>query len=177
MRFCSLMLPLQLAGAELGGAQYEQQPEEEEEEDGRVYGEAAHALSLSGVQHLDSLRTLLDALLTPRMPLCDLHIGFSNPPPAAVRGCEQQLSGLTALSIYSTSLAGPGGGTNVAVLQTLLEQAPRAVKLEVTLANECSALPSCVASRPWRVLCLHGVGLTDLPAGPYLTGFFRVFRV
>ncbi|KAI7837496.1 hypothetical protein COHA_008687 [Chlorella ohadii] len=123
---------------------YEQLWGPDEDEEDRVHGRAAHALTLERVQRLDSLRTLLDALLTPRMPLRDLTIVATTPVPAAtVRGCEQHFSGLTALAFYPHDSPGPGGANSteaLQALQALLEQAPRAVKLRVGLENECGAL-------------------------------------
>ena len=144
---------------------------DEEEERAARADELAQSLSLEDVQRLDSLRTLLDALLSPRTPLRSLQIltGISMPA-ATVLGCEQHLSGLTALEL-STRFLLIGGAVVLEALQALLEQAPQVTALTVGLSRLGGPFPAFLAQRPWRQLHLSWNGFTALPAsGAYLSG-------
>lgn len=165
----------QLAGAEMQVATYEAcQPgfdggSLDEEEGAARADKPSHSLFLDEMQHLDSLRALLDALLSPRTPLHSLCIHAAAPlAPAAVLGCGEHLASLTALDLSARQLP---ASSQLAVLQALLEQAPHVTALGVGLRGLGGPLPAFVAQRPWRQLRLTSNGFTELPAqGVYLSG-------
>ena len=80
---------------------YREDDDEEEERTALARANVpAHTLYLEDVRRLDSLRRLLDALLTPQLPLRHLKIRCSADLSAsAVLGCERHLSGLTGLKL------------------------------------------------------------------------------
>ncbi|KAL4443579.1 hypothetical protein ABPG75_011316 [Micractinium tetrahymenae] len=118
---------------------------------------------------LPALRPLLDALLTPLMPLRLLHLEVSMPlAAAAVAGCEHHLSALTALSMVYRGEE--PAGSLPAALQALAEQAPLLAELRVS-GYLGGTFPAFLPHRTrLRELHLSCNGLAGLLPGPYLSG-------
>lgn len=132
--------------------------------------EHEHSLYLCKIEEMENgLFQLLNALLSPRMPLRRLSLDFSNnhpPEAAAVTGCWQHFSALSALRLAAHhSLSSPE-----AALQALVEQAPALMELSV---NGClrGAFPAFLPIRTGlQSLNMSNNQLPELPDGLYLSG-------
>jgi hypothetical protein len=162
----SLPLPLlQVGEAMLHGYQYCLDAEEDViHSDTRL---PAKTLLLEGVQPLASLQRLLDALLPPRAVLEGLRVDNSELELAALRRCSH-LGALRSLHLEACF----GGHDS---LRSLLRQATQLTSFglrsemdeHLTLTN----LPPTLAGlRTLARLCLPFQQLSQLPAGPYLSG-------